>query len=200
MIIFTLSYRVKRYFCQIATMNNRSKGNLKYIVAIALVVMLCSITLFSASNYSPGVNFYTPLTAPAAADTSPKKLRAKNKAALARKDTVGIKDTTGGRMQKVDSFDVKVSKDSLDAPVSYAATDSMVMEVPEKKIWLYNEAKVDYKDIKLTAGIINLDQANQKIRGYYFLDTAKKRDRASKIYAGGKQYAGRQALPITLSH
>lgn len=133
MIIFTLSYRVKRYFCQIVTMNNTSKGNLKYIVAIALVVMLCSITLFSASNYSPGVNFYTHLTGPAAADTSPKKLRAKHKAELARKDTVGIKDTTGGRTQKVDSFDVKVSKDSLDAPVSYAATDSMVMEVPEKK-------------------------------------------------------------------
>ena len=173
MIIFTLSYRVKRYFCLIVTMNNKSKGNSKYIVAIALGVMLCSITLFSASNYTPKAFFYNALTS--ATDTVPKKIPVKDSAGLHRTDSAGIKDTTGERMQKVDSFEVKVSKDSLDAPVAYAATDSMVMEVPEKKIWLYNEAKVNYKDIELNAGIINFDQSKQTVFGYYFLDTAGKR-------------------------
>ena len=181
MIIFTLSYRVKRYFCHIVTMNNKSKGNSKYIVVIALAVLLCSITLFSASNYTSRPVFYNDLTA--MADTVPKKIPGRDSGRINTKDTSSLKDTTG-RVQKVDSFNVKVSKDSLDAPVTYAATDSMVMEVPEKKIWLYNEAKVDYKDIKLNAGIINLDQSKQMVHGYYFLDTAGKRIGLPKFEQG----------------
>jgi len=182
LIIFTLSYKVKRYFCLIVTMNNNSKGNLKYIVVIALGVLLCSITLFSASNYSPTSVFYSDLTA--ADDTIPEKLPVKDTVPLKRNDTTGIKDTTGKLVQKVDTFDVKVSKDSLDAPVDYSASDSMVMDVPQKKIWLYNQAKVKYKDISLDAGIINLDQANQNVYGYYFVDTAKKRIGLPKFVQG----------------
>jgi hypothetical protein len=170
-------------------MNNNSKGNSKYIVVIALVVMLCSITLFSASNYPSGSVFYSDLTD--AADTIPKKLPVKDSAAFNSRDssrikgdTSLIKDTTGKGVQKVDTFDIKVSKDSLDAPVAYSASDSMVMDIPQKKIWLYNEAKVNYKDIKLDAGIINLDQGNQNVYGYYFLDTAGKRVGLPKFVQG----------------
>ncbi|MEP6748651.1 MAG: putative LPS assembly protein LptD [Bacteroidota bacterium] len=165
-------------------MNNKSKGNSKYIVVIALAVMLCSITLFSASNYPRKTIFYNALTDEA--DTIPKKTP-RNSTRPTPTDTTATKDTT---IQKIDSFNVKVSKDSLDAPVSYAATDSMVMEVPEKKIWLYNEAKVDYKDIKLTAGIINLDQDKQMVHGYYFLDTAKKRVGLPKFIQGENNMQG----------
>ena len=124
-------------------MNNKSKGNSKYVVGIALGIMLWSITLLSASNYTGKGFFYNALTA--AADTVPKKIKEKSNARPNPKDTSTIKDTTGGGIQKVDSFDVKVSKDSLDAPVTYSASDSMVMDVPEKKIWLYNEGKVTKK-------------------------------------------------------
>ena len=182
MIIFTLSYKVKRYFCLIVTMNNISKGNLKYILVIALGVMLCSITLFSASNYSSASVFYNDLTG--TDDTIPQKLAVKDTVPLKPTDTTGLKDTTRKLVQKVDSFDVKVSKDSLDAPVDYSASDSMVMDVPQKKIWLYNQAKVKYQDISLDAGIIALDQANQNVYGYYFLDTAKKRIGLPKFVQG----------------
>ncbi|MEO5592192.1 MAG: putative LPS assembly protein LptD [Chitinophagaceae bacterium] len=173
---------MKRYFCLIVTMNNNSKGNSKYIVAIALVVLLGSITLFSASNYPHTPVFYSNLTD--AADTVPVIIPLKDTLPSNLKDSSLIKDTTGKLVQKVDTFDVKVSKDSLDAPVEYAATDSMVMDVPQKKIWLYNEAKVNYKDIKLNAGIINLDQGNQNVYGYYFLDTAGKRVGLPKFEQG----------------
>ena len=163
-------------------MNNKPKGNSKYIVAIALVVMLCSITLFSASNYSRSGVFYRDLTE--VADTVPAKLRPKDSSIITYRDTTLVRDSTGKMVQKIDSFEVKVSKDSLDAPVSYAASDSMVMDVPQKKIWLYNEAKVNYKDIKLTGGIINLDQGNQNVYGYYFLDTAGKRVGLPKFEQG----------------
>jgi LPS-assembly protein len=175
-------------------MNNKSKGNLKYIVAIALAVMLCSITLFSASNYTSKAFFYTALTASndtiPKSDTVPKKNHLKDTSSLAGIDTSSAKDTTGGHLQKIDTINVKVSKDSLDAPVSYSASDSMVMEVPEKKIWLYNEAKVNYKDIKLDAGIINLDQGKQLVHGFYFLDTARKRIGLPKFVQGENNMQG----------
>jgi len=184
LIIFTLSYKVKRYFCLIVTMNNKSKGNSKYVVVIALLVMLWSITLFSASNYTAPNVFYsdlteTPDTVPVP-DTIPRRIDIKDSSGR-RTDTSYLKDTT---IVKKDSIDIKVSKDSLDAPVEYSASDSMVMDVPEKKIWLYNEAKVNYKDIKLNAGIINLDQGNQNVYGYYFLDTAGKRIGLPKFEQG----------------
>lgn len=198
MIIFTLSYRVKRYFCLIVIMNNKSKGNSKYRVALALLVLLCSITLFSAANYPSNSFFYSDLTD--AADTVPKKLAPVDNLKIQLADTVPanntdtirsrstgnkqLSDTSGRPFQKVDTFDIKMSKDSLDAPVEYSATDSMVMDVPQKKIWLYNDAKVNYKDIKLTAGIINLDQGNQNVIGYYFLDTANKRVGLPKFEQG----------------
>ncbi len=169
-------------------MNNKSKGNSKYVVAIALGVMLCSITLFSASNYTTKSFFYSSLTSPA--DTVPKKISIKDSSALARIDTSGLRDTTGHLIQKVDSLEVKVSKDSLDAPITYSASDSMVMDVPQKKIWLYNDAKVDYKDIKLTAGIVGLDQQNQRINGYYFTDTAGKRVGLPKFEQGENNMQG----------
>ena len=181
LIIFTLSYVVKRYFCHRVTMNNRTKGNSKYIVVIVLAAMLTSITLFSAANYPSGVVFTGNLTT--VTDTVPKKISIRDTAAFNRIDTT-LPDSLRRRQQTVDSFSVKTSKDSLDAPVSYAASDSMVMFVPEKKIWLYNQAKVEYKDIKLNAGIINLDQATQNVHGYYFLDTAGKRIGLPKFEQG----------------
>ena len=171
-------------------MNNKSKGNSKYVVVIALGVMLCSITLFSASNYPSTSFFYSDLTA--AADTVPARSAPAAGRRPAPDDTLPrlrdssrlVRDSTGKLVQKVDSFDVKMSKDSLEAPVEYAASDSMVMDLPQKKIWLYNNAKVNYKDIKLDAGIINLDQGNQNVYGYYFLDTAGKKVGLPKFEQG----------------
>jgi hypothetical protein len=65
------------------------------------------------------------------------------------KDTIDLKDT----------IDFKVSKDSLDAPISYDAEDSMILDVPSQKITLYGkETKTHYKDNDLTAPVIELDQ------------------------------------------
>ena len=60
-----------------------------------------------------------------------------------------IIDTTGkeqaladtGIIQKlqVDTFDIKISKDTLSAPVYYHADDSVVVDVPGNKIMLYGK-------------------------------------------------------------
>ena len=49
------------------------------------------------------------------------------------------------------------SKDSLDAPVAYNATDSMIYDIANKKIHLYGEARVEYADITLTGAHIVYD-------------------------------------------
>ncbi|HEX6429334.1 MAG TPA: hypothetical protein VF008_16670, partial [Niastella sp.] len=43
-------------------------------------------------------------------------------------DTIPGKDTL---INKTDTFDIPVSTDSLDAPVTYKASDSMVLNVPD---------------------------------------------------------------------
>ncbi len=82
-----------------------------------------------------------------------------------------IKDTT---IQKTDTFSVKVSKDSLDAPINYSASDSVVLDVPTKNITLYNKANTKYKDMTLDAYKILFDQPKQIVIATYTMDTANK--------------------------
>ena len=67
---------------------------------------------------------------------------------------------------------IPVSKDSLDAPISYSAQDSVVLDVPTKNITLYNKANTKYKDIDLNAYNIRMDQANSLLLATYSRDTA----------------------------
>ena len=74
-----------------------------------------------------------------------------------------FKDTSTTK-QKIDTFHVKLSKDSLEAPVIYHADDSVVMDMPTKKIILYGkESKTKYKDNELTAPGIEFDQGNNMV-------------------------------------
>lgn len=71
-----------------------------------------------------------------------------------------IADTSGIR-NKVDTFDLKISKDSLEAPLKYSAEDSAVILIADKKVRLYGKTKTDYKDITLTAPKVEVDQQTQ---------------------------------------
>src|SRR6187399_2230726 len=42
----------------------------------------------------------------------------------------------------------------IDAPINYSAKDSLIFDTKNKKVYLYNEAKLTYKDLKLEAGRI----------------------------------------------
>lgn len=84
-------------------------------------------------------------------------------------------DTIPGRdslVAQTDTFNVKMSGDSLDAPVAYKASDSVVLMVPEKKIILFSKANVKYKDMDLSADSIELDQGSQMVTAAWRRDTA----------------------------
>lgn len=58
---------------------------------------------------------------------------------------------------------IRLSADSLDAPVDYGAVDSVVLDNVEKKVYLYGEAFVKYQDLTLNAGFIVFDWANNLV-------------------------------------
>jgi len=73
-----------------------------------------------------------------------------------------LSDTTKRPM--TDSFSLKLSKDTLDAPVQYEASDSVVGLVDEKIIVLHGKAKTTYDDMELNAPKIELDQTKNLVR------------------------------------
>lgn len=55
---------------------------------------------------------------------------------------------------------VKLSKDSLDAPVTYEAKDSMIYDIENQYIYLYGNAQVTYDGMTLNADYIEFDWEN----------------------------------------
>ncbi|HML58274.1 MAG TPA: hypothetical protein PKA85_07890, partial [Ferruginibacter sp.] len=57
-----------------------------------------------------------------------------------------------------DTFDFKIARD-ITAPVRYHADDSMILDVPSKKMYLYGkDSRVSYIGNELTAPRIEYDQ------------------------------------------
>lgn len=88
-------------------------------------------------------------------------------------DTNRLKiDTIGNKNGSTKSVQIlRVSKDSIDAPVNYNATDSGVMIMATKEFFLYGDAKTDYGTVQLEAANIVYDQQTQNIRAYGAKDT-----------------------------
>lgn len=62
-----------------------------------------------------------------------------------------------------DSLGIKISPDALDDIVLAEASDSAVLNMTDKKFYLFGHAKINYQDLQLTAGVVNLDNANNTV-------------------------------------
>ncbi len=154
-------------------MNHLYKGKAKYILTGALALVCAAITLYGSTTRFTMPYFHSNLTNEAGdkkivstiiIDTPPVKKPVA--------DTGRIKDTT---VNVVDTFAFKTSKDSLDAPVTYHADDSMVLDVPAKKIYLYGkETKVKYIDNQLVAPHIEFDNTTHLVSAYIVKDSTGK--------------------------
>ena len=51
----------------------------------------------------------------------------------------------------------------LDSKVDYSASDTMIISMKAQKIFLYNNAQVNYEDIELKANYIDFDMANNRV-------------------------------------
>jgi len=149
-----------------------------YLFAGLLTAIFFTQTWKSSANYSYHQNFYIVLTAQQ--DTVPQKI----KDSLVKRPSINAVDTlkndsllkrnvlSDTSINRIDTFDLKISKDSLDAPVDYEAEDSVVVLVKDKKVVLYGKAKMHYKDIELTAPTMELDQQTQILTAVNKLDSA----------------------------
>jgi len=81
---------------------------------------------------------------------------------------------SGTSVKKSDSLPAKslrISKDSIDTPVNYTASDSGVLLLSTKEFFLYGKAKTVYKTSQLEAATIVYDQQSQNIKAYGAKDT-----------------------------
>ena len=169
-------------------MNNVYKVTSKNILSSTLLLPILLITLQSRSINAANFFFHTSLTAP---DTLPRpnknntiqKIRemlkedSLHKSDLRKNGSIKNGDTSIV-LQKIDTVDLKISRDSLDSPMEYAAEDSMVLDVPGKTITLYGkQTKVHYKNNDLSAPVIQLDQETGNIKA------SLKRDSTGKVVA-----------------
>jgi len=76
---------------------------------------------------------------------------------------------------KNDTLNFRKSKDSLNAPVNYHADDSMVFDIPSKKLYLYGKSSnVKYADNDLGAPFIQFDQQTSIVTAHLEKDSTGK--------------------------
>lgn len=80
--------------------------------------------------------------------------------------------------KKADTIPYKLAKNALEAPLSYTAEDSMVIDVPAKTVTLYGKkVTTDYRDNHITGPVISFDESTGDIISYI------KRDSTGKVIA-----------------
>jgi len=169
-------------------MKGLHKFSLKRLfIATATLALFCALTPGAAANDIKGGFIYSTLTS----DTIKPKLRKSPNAKLVdtlqkSNDSLNIldeeaqpafenEDTGGFSVDTLppgaDTFSLKLSKDTLDAPLEYAAEDSVVVLVPEKKILLYTGTKTIYQDVTLTAPRLEIDQRTNIVSAFGLADS-----------------------------
>lgn len=102
------------------------------------------------------------------------RVRTKDTLRLAGTDTsASVADTTGPRTALEDSLGIRISPDALPAIVTAKATDSAVLDVTHNLFYLYGDAQVEYEDLKLKAGQVMYNQADNTVSAIPISDTAK---------------------------
>src|ERR1043166_6979909 len=133
----------------------------------AAIITIWLLFTLTWKTFSQGVAlhyFYSPLTILTDTIPVPGK-KAPIKLNLASPDTSRLAQRdTAIQSERTDTFSIKISKDTLDAPVIYEAADSVVILVPEKLFILYGKAKIDYKDVTLRAPKIEMDQQKNLLK------------------------------------
>jgi len=161
-------------------MNNVRKGKAKYI--LAPLGMLLLMTMAQVGNGR--AHTFITMHQYGIVDTLPKKMAVAlqdSAKSFVKNDTVRVPqledstlDTSKFQIKK-DTLAFKSTKGALDAPVVYHADDSMVLDVPTKKITLYGkESKTTYKDNILTAPGIEFNQESGVLSAYYTKDSLGK--------------------------
>lgn len=121
-------------------------------------------------------------------DTGKIKRPAVKPAAAADTNVLSKATDTSGPVTVDTLYVPKISKDTLDAPVTYKAKDSIILMVPDKRFYLYGAANTKYKTIDLTAEKMNFDQETGT------LEATNAKDTAGKLFGGPVMNDGGQSF------
>ncbi|MFY7900347.1 MAG: putative LPS assembly protein LptD [Chitinophagaceae bacterium] len=174
-------------------MSKRSKINVKLSLAIVTAISFVTISVqLTAKVKAFRSNFLLNISQKDTVPTKPNfnksvapltNIRSANKLV---NDTAGknVPDTAikNKQIQVIDTL--TISKDSLDAPIEYAASDSGVLIIPTKEFILYGKANVKNKDVDLEAATIRYDQTGQTVKAYGALDTSGNPSSKPKLTQG----------------
>ncbi|MDZ4711647.1 MAG: putative LPS assembly protein LptD [bacterium] len=99
-------------------------------------------------------------------------------------DSLNIPATTDSSARIADS--------DIDAVISYSAKDSLIYDLKNKKVFLYNESKLTYKDLKLDAGRIIMNQETQVLEAIGVPDSTRegKFVQTPLMFQGDDKYEG----------
>lgn len=164
-------------------MNNASKVSSKYKLASFVILAFAILTVQSKNKLYVPQSFHNNLTANGDTIKPGKRVQIPPGKMPVKRDSfpgenINLANDTTIIIQSLDTIDIKISKDSLDAVVEYSADDSMILDVPSKKIILYGKkTATQYKDNNLTAPIIEFVQATGNITA------SIKRDSAGRVIA-----------------
>ena len=164
-------------------MNNANKVSSKYkLASVVAFVFTLLLTVQSKNKLFLPDSFHKNLTALQDTIKPGKRFNLPSISPKINADTFPARNKNGAIdttiVIKKDTIDFKISKDSLDAVVEYNAEDSMILDVPTKKITLYGKkTTTQYKDNNLSAPIIEFDQATGNITA------SIKRDSSGKVIA-----------------
>lgn len=87
-----------------------------------------------------------------------------------------------------DSLNYKVSKEGLDAPVTYNAQDSIIFQVNPQQVHLYGKASVVHKDLSLKAGYILIDFKTKIITAQGLADSLNKAVERPEFVQGSEEF------------
>lgn len=133
--------------------------NKKAIFRLEIYKILTTDTIpKTAVKQNPSSKVKQPVNKDSSQNLNQQKKNSADTAKIFAKDSTSF-TTKDSFLISVDTFKIKMSKDSLDAPVNYHADDSMVMDIPGKKIILYGKkSSTKYIDNELESPVIIFDQ------------------------------------------
>ncbi len=162
-------------------MNHRNKGKAKNIFAWSCPLLLILLTYHFTgyANFRPGlfnsfaVSIDTPPPIKAIAETlflKPKEVIRKPGIREEAPKKVALE-----QVSVTDTFTFKRSKDSLTDVMVYHADDSLVVDVPKQKMYLYGKvSKVHYETNDLSAPQIEFDQRTATVSAFLKKDSSGK--------------------------
>jgi len=99
-------------------------------------------------------------------------------------------DTTTNKSDTINITEIPKAKNEIDDIITYKATDSIVFDLINKKMYLYNEAQLIYKDLKLNSGLIIFNQDVQTLNAKGLLDSNNKYVQLPLMFQGSDKYEG----------